>query len=86
MSPRDPPEESSDVVTQSAIAGMFESALGAEKARDLVADYFARAGITTTTCTRQQAVEILDRMAKSEGIVAVVARFAKARMLLRRSG
>lgn len=58
-------------------------ALGTEKARDAIEHAAARRGVDMSTgLTYNGALTILDEMTKIEGIVGVVARFAKARFLL----
>jgi hypothetical protein len=58
-------------------------ALGTEKARDAIEQAAARRGVDMTSgLTYNGALSVLDEMTKVEGIVGVVARFAKARFLL----
>ena len=62
---------------------LLAPALGAEKARDAIAAAAARRGVDIAEGLSQSgALEVLDEMARIEGIVGVVARFAKARFLL----
>jgi hypothetical protein len=61
---------------------LLAPALGTEKARDATAEAAARLGLDLTNLTRDEAILLLDDMANVEGIVGVVARFAKARFLL----
>lgn len=56
--------------------------LGTEKARDAVTASTLRQGFDPASLTHEQALAVLDDLARSEGIVGVVARFAKARFLL----
>ena len=58
-------------------------ALGTEKARDAIEHAAARRGVDMAGgLTYNSALTVLDEMTKVEGIVGVVARFAKARFLL----
>ena len=58
-------------------------ALGTEKARDAIEQAAARRGVDMTAgLTYSGALTVLDEMTRVEGIVGVVARFAKARFLL----
>jgi hypothetical protein len=58
-------------------------ALGTEKARDAIEQAAARRGVDMTAgLTYNGALSVLDEMTTVEGIVGVVARFAKARFLL----
>lgn len=58
-------------------------ALGTEKARDALEQAAARRGVDMAKgLTYDGALAVLDEMTKVEGIVGVVARFAKARFLL----
>ena len=62
---------------------LIAPALGAEKARDAIEQAAARRGVDVSTgLSHSGALAILDEMTKVEGIVGVVARFAKARFLL----
>ena len=62
---------------------LLAPALGAEKARDAIEAAAARCGVDIATGLSQAgALAVLDEMARIEGIVGVVARFAKARFLL----
>jgi len=65
------------------ILHLIAPALGAEKARDAIEQAAARRGVDVSTgLSYDGALAVLDEMAKVEGIVGVVARFAKARFLL----
>ena len=58
-------------------------ALGTEKARDAIQQAAARRGVDMSAgLTYNSALTVLDEMTKVDGIVGVVARFAKARFLL----
>jgi hypothetical protein len=72
------------VVAQSVdLMGLLTPSLGAEKAREAIADAAARCGVDLGTgLSRSGALAVLDEMARVNGIVGVVARFAKARLLL----
>lgn len=62
-------------------------ALGTEKARDAIEQAAARRGIDLSAgLTYNGALTVLDEMTQVEGIVGVVARFAKARFLLKPQG
>ena len=61
---------------------LLAPALGTEKARDAVTTTAQRLRFDPQSLTREQALRVLDDLADSEGIVGVVARFAKARFLL----
>lgn len=60
---------------------LFAPALGAEKATDSIAAACARLGLDPSRLTREGALSVLDDLARAEGIVGVVARFAKARFV-----
>jgi hypothetical protein len=65
------------------IMHLISPALGAEKARDAIEQAAARRGVDVATgLSYNGALSVLDEMTKVEGIVGVVARFAKARFLL----
>lgn len=61
---------------------LLAPALGTEKARDATNAAAVRLGLDARSLTRDDAVAVLDELARAEGIVGVVARFAKARFLL----
>jgi len=61
---------------------LLAPAIGVEKAREAIEGSAARLGLDAKSLTRDQALTVLDLLAKAEGIVGVVARFAKARFLL----
>lgn len=65
------------------ILHLIAPALGAEKARDAIEQAAARRGVDLATgLSYKGALAVLEEMTKVEGIVGVVARFAKARFLL----
>jgi hypothetical protein len=61
---------------------LLAPALGTEKARDAVTHTAQRLRFDSQSLTREQALAVLDDLAQSDGIVGVVALFAKARFLL----
>lgn len=70
-----------DVKTGDLLA-FFAPALGDEKSRETIAIYAARVGATGPDFSYAQALQMLELMAQAEGILGVVARFAKARFIL----
>jgi hypothetical protein len=65
------------------IMHLIVPALGTEKARQAIQQAAARRGVDVATgLSYNGALAVLDEMANVEGIVGVVARFAKARFLL----
>jgi hypothetical protein len=65
------------------IMHLIVPALGTEKARQAIEQAAARRGVDIATgLSYNGALAVLDEMANVEGIVGVVARFAKARFLL----
>lgn len=61
---------------------LLAPALGTEKARDATTAVATRLGLDARCLTREEALTVLDELAREGGIVGVVARFAKARFLL----
>jgi hypothetical protein len=57
--------------------------LGHEHGGEVLAEAAVRLGLQPEQVEFAQALELLDELAGSEGLVGVVARFAKARLLLR---
>lgn len=69
------------------IMHLIVPALGIEKSRDAIEQAAARRGVDLASgLTYNGALAVLDEMTKIEGIVGVVARFAKARFLLNPHG
>ena len=69
------------------IMHLLAPALGTEKARDAIEAAAARRGVDTSKgLSHAVALAVLDEMTTVEGIVGVVARFAKARFLLNPNG
>ena len=63
---------------------MLSSSLGKEKAVETVRAYAQAIGVTGDHCTSEEAVKMLEAMAKADGLLGIVARFAKARWYLNR--
>lgn len=66
----------------SELVALLSPALGAEKSRDAVEAVASRLALDPRRLTREHALAVLDELTKNDGIVGVVARFAKARFLL----
>lgn len=63
----------------------FIPSVGEEKAREAVGGAITRLGFAhKNTLDRVEALAVLDEIATTAGIIGVAARFAKARILLRR--
>jgi hypothetical protein len=69
-------------ITAVDLLPLLAPALGTEKARDAVTTTAQRMRLDPQNLSREQALGVLDALAESDGIVGVVARFAKARFLL----
>jgi hypothetical protein len=83
LSNREPPSVRPETKPTAAdILPLLSPALGTEKARDATEAAAAKLGLDLGNLTRDEAILLLDEMAGTEGIVGVVARFAKARFLL----
>jgi hypothetical protein len=65
---------------------LLAPALGAEKARDAIVSAAEFRGLEASALSHASALVVLDEIAKTGGIVGVVARFAKARFLLDNPG
>ncbi|CAN5924663.1 hypothetical protein BH11MYX4_BH11MYX4_56490 [soil metagenome] len=72
------------LVAQNAdLLPLLTPSLGAANAREAVAEAAARCGVDLAPgLSRSGALRVLDELARVDGIVGVVARFAKARFLL----
>ena len=68
-------------LSRTQLVEMLAESLGAEKASQVVAEATARVGITANEYDREQALRLLEAMTMEPGLVGVVARFAKARVI-----
>lgn len=65
------------------LAGLLSKAIGEEKAEAVVRDTARKLGLGSyTDFSQRQALEILESIASTPGIVGVTARFAKSRLHL----
>lgn len=64
---------------------MLAQALGTQKAREVVESTAAKLGFQGPFFSRAEALSILESLANGAGTVAIVARFARARVLLQQS-
>jgi hypothetical protein len=65
------------------LLGLLAPSVGEEKAKEAILQAAKALGLSSTDLTRPEALQILDVMAKSPGLLGVAARFGKARFLLR---
>lgn len=71
-----PPSPAIDVLS------LLAPAIGYEKARDVVDAAAKELGVSAEACDRETAILLLEIIGRSDGIVGVVARFARTRVLL----
>ena len=64
------------------ILALLTPAIGYEKARDVVHGAAKELGVSADGCDRETALALLEIIGRTEGIVGVVARFARTRVLL----
>ncbi|MGE0784961.1 MAG: hypothetical protein AB7S26_04675 [Sandaracinaceae bacterium] len=77
------PAESGIDATQ--LAGLLSPSLGDEKARAAIRDAMRSLGIQATAkMSTELALDVLEQIARTPGIVGVTARFAKSRVHLMR--
>jgi len=69
-------------VESSELVELLAHTVGTEKAWQLVGAVMAEFGIMNTSLDRDQALGLLDALARAQGVVGIAARFAKARMIL----
>jgi hypothetical protein len=74
-----------EILGRSELTALLASSLGEEKAKEVVEEALRKLGALHDTFPLSQGVAALDELARSEGLVGVTARFAKARLLLRAS-
>ncbi|MBS2011823.1 MAG: hypothetical protein JST00_02820 [Deltaproteobacteria bacterium] len=76
-----PPKRSSAAPTTGVdLVALLAPALGAEKARDATETACRRLGVDARALSHDEALFVLDEIGQNDGIVGVVARFAKARL------
>ena len=76
--------EKVDRLARSELVRQLAESLGAEKAQAAVDDVAAAAGLGgIVEFNRDETLVILERMAAAPGLVGIVARFAKVRIILR---
>lgn len=63
------------------LVGQLSPAIGEEKAREVIVDVAGSMGLVDEM-SRDDALEVLGRVADTPGIVGVCARFARTRLLL----
>jgi hypothetical protein len=71
--------------TQDSLADLLAPALGREQSAELVAGAAARLGLLSARFDDIAAISIIDQLSEGSGLVAVSARFARARMVHRRT-
>lgn len=69
-------------LSRAKLVAMLAESLGQEKANQVVCDTASRLGLRASEYDREEALSILEAMAGEPGLVGVVARFAKARVIL----
>lgn len=77
-------EAEADAVKMSELVALLSNAMDPAEAQRAVVQRWSASGLRGVSCSRAQAVALLESMAEGTGIVAVAARFAKARLYLRR--
>jgi hypothetical protein len=65
------------------VAALLSSALGTDKALELVAAAATRLGLPADRLDKAAAIALLDQLAAEPGVVGLCARFGKARLILR---
>lgn len=78
------PPPGPNTIDGSELVAMFARALGDEKARETIDAECKRLNVSSTRLSIASALSLLDDLAAAPGLVAVTARFAKARLALRR--
>jgi hypothetical protein len=65
------------------VVDLFAPALGVDKSTSLVSTAAAELGLVINQLDTHSALAIIDRLAKHDGLVGVVAKFAKAQLILK---
>ena len=81
--PRFAGRQAATTVTAAEVAALLASAMGTEKAREIVLDAVRRLGLAPDRLDKAQAMTLLDHLAAEPGVVGLCARFGKARLILR---
>jgi hypothetical protein len=87
--PSPPPQSPSPKdarVRREELVALLSPALGDAKSEEAISAYAPKVGSTGTDFTRAQAAKMLELMSASDGILGVVASFARARFLLKFPG
>ena len=69
--------------TRADLVELLSSSIGYEKAGEAVLDGCRQVGHSGDEVLREDALKILETIAKTPGIVGITARFAKTRVLLK---
>jgi hypothetical protein len=72
-----------DTLAWDRLVGLLAPRLGHEQGHDILAEAATRCGLQPEQIEFAQALELLDELSSSEGLVGVVARFAKAKLMSR---
>lgn len=78
------PPSSETRITRESLVAMLAPALGDAAAKKAVEDHLTALRLTEASLSVEDTGRVLEHMAGVEGILGTVARFAKARLLLRR--
>ncbi|HEY4159426.1 MAG TPA: hypothetical protein VGM29_15060 [Polyangiaceae bacterium] len=70
-------------ISQDELVQHLAGAVGEAKAREVIHGAVSELGFNGTRFTRAQALDVLERVALSPGIIGITARFVKSRLLLR---
>jgi hypothetical protein len=73
-------------VTRDELIALLSPALGDEKSVEAIAAYAPKVGATGVEFTRAQVARMLELMSAADGILGVVASFARARFILKFPG
>jgi hypothetical protein len=65
------------------LVGLLSPSLGDEKAREVVTSAAAAIGLHDQVIDRQQALVVLEHIARASGLVGITARFAKTHIHLK---
>jgi hypothetical protein len=69
--------------TRAELVELLSASVGYEKAAEAILESCRQAGHSGDEITREDALRVLELVAKTPGIVGITARFAKTRVLLK---
>lgn len=77
------PDPSAHRVPVSEVISVLGGSIGDDTAQEVVLDVCGELGLDTREVTREDALQILERLTEASGTVGVAARFGRSRLMLK---